>query len=263
MMNFEERKAEIFRRSNNRIIERRKKRRRALGVCIPLCLILIAVSVKTVFSIVKDDLQKVESPADTDESNLFYGNAEDGVSANENPDHNYGYDGVIKDNTDVSDYDYGYKGDQDGSENKTDIPKNFSFSLTWNVNGCSSYNCETGELIKFKSAKEPKDYTAQLYLSDEQKIKIWNLLCDLNIDEYPKEYDPHGGTFGSDPSMTLILTVKYGSYEKTVTAENIALSFNAKNTKGQKFLDVCKGIKDILTSTDEWKSLPEYEYYFK
>jgi hypothetical protein len=226
-------------------------------------LVLIAVSVKAVFPIEQDNLLNGEKISDTDKSDLFYNNVEDSVSATENPDYNYGYDGEIKDNTDVTDYDYGYKGDQDGGENKTVIPKNFSFSLTWNVSGSSSYNSETGKLTKFKYAKDPKEYTTQLYLSDEQKIKIWNLLCDLNIDEYPREYDPHGGTFGSDPSMTLILTVKYGSYEKTVTAENIALSFNAENAKGQKFLDVCKNIKDILTSTDERKSLPEYEYYFK
>ena len=38
MRNFEERKAEIFRRSENRIIERKKKRRRIIALCVPLCL---------------------------------------------------------------------------------------------------------------------------------------------------------------------------------------------------------------------------------
>lgn len=40
MRSFEERKAEVFRRSENRIKERRKARSRALTVCIPLCLII-------------------------------------------------------------------------------------------------------------------------------------------------------------------------------------------------------------------------------
>lgn len=45
MRSFEERKAEIFRRSENRIKERRKNRNRALAVCIPLCLIITVWSV--------------------------------------------------------------------------------------------------------------------------------------------------------------------------------------------------------------------------
>ena len=40
MRNFEERKAEIFRRSENRIKERKENRMHMLGVCIPLCLAL-------------------------------------------------------------------------------------------------------------------------------------------------------------------------------------------------------------------------------
>ena len=45
MKSFEERKAEVFRRSENRIKERRKARSRALTVCIPLCLIITVWSV--------------------------------------------------------------------------------------------------------------------------------------------------------------------------------------------------------------------------
>ena len=45
MRSFEERKAEVFRRSENRIKERRKARNRALAVCIPLCLIITVWSV--------------------------------------------------------------------------------------------------------------------------------------------------------------------------------------------------------------------------
>ena len=45
MRSFEERKAEVFRRSENRIKEHRKNRNRALAVCIPLCLIITVWSV--------------------------------------------------------------------------------------------------------------------------------------------------------------------------------------------------------------------------
>ncbi len=42
-MNFEERKAEIFRRSDARIAKRKRNRRIALGVCIPVAVLVIAL----------------------------------------------------------------------------------------------------------------------------------------------------------------------------------------------------------------------------
>jgi len=45
MRNFEERKAEIFRRSENRIKKRRKNQKHILTACIPLCLLLIVCSI--------------------------------------------------------------------------------------------------------------------------------------------------------------------------------------------------------------------------
>ena len=45
MRNFEERKAEVFRRSENRIQERKRNRNRILALCIPLCLIVTVWSI--------------------------------------------------------------------------------------------------------------------------------------------------------------------------------------------------------------------------
>ena len=45
MRNFEERKAEVFRRSENRIKERKRNRYRILALCIPLCLIVTVWSI--------------------------------------------------------------------------------------------------------------------------------------------------------------------------------------------------------------------------
>ena len=45
MRNYDERKAEIFRRSENRIKERKRNRNRILALCIPLCLIITVMSV--------------------------------------------------------------------------------------------------------------------------------------------------------------------------------------------------------------------------
>ena len=40
MRSFEERKAEVFRRSENRIKERKRNRNRILAMCIPICLVI-------------------------------------------------------------------------------------------------------------------------------------------------------------------------------------------------------------------------------
>ena len=45
MRNFDERKAEIFRRSENRIKERKRNRNRILALCVPLCLCIAILSV--------------------------------------------------------------------------------------------------------------------------------------------------------------------------------------------------------------------------
>ena len=42
MRNLEDCKTEVFRRSEERIKERKKKRNRVLACCIPLCLLLVA-----------------------------------------------------------------------------------------------------------------------------------------------------------------------------------------------------------------------------
>ena len=47
MRNFEERKAEVFRRSENRIKEHKRNRNRILTLCIPLCIVLTVWSVAT------------------------------------------------------------------------------------------------------------------------------------------------------------------------------------------------------------------------
>ena len=62
--------------------------------------------------------------------------------------------------------------------------------------------------------------------------------------------------------MSLILTVHTDGFEKTIRAENIAITYESKDKKGQAFLTTCKAIRDILIKTEEWKALPEYEVFY-
>lgn len=138
---------------------------------------------------------------------------------------------------------------------------NFSFSLTWNCYGVSSYDSETGKLVKTTDATNPEDYITTYHLTDAQKQQIYEMIKDLDITSYPDEYNPDEyGT--SIPSMNLILSVKTDDIDKTVTAKETVLSYQANNAKEQKLMDVCESIRDILTETEEWKALPDYEFLY-
>ncbi len=233
MRNFEERKAEVFRRSENRIIERKRNRNHLLAWCVPMCLILTVWSVTILPAMM-----------------AVMGNARGAGSESGNK---------------------GGEAVEDTNGKGADLPGNgaygsvdeFSFALTWNTYGISSYDSATGKLVKTTDATNPDDYVTTLQLDGAQLFEIWELLWDLDIEEYPNEYDPHRGALASNPSMTLILTLRDGDNVKTVRAEDIALTYESDDAMGQKFLDACKGIRDILTATEEWKSLPEYEFFYE
>ncbi len=140
-------------------------------------------------------------------------------------------------------------------------PEDFSFFIRWGVYGISSYDSETGKLVKTTDAKDPEDFVTYYKMSEDELKRVYGLIRDLGIESYPDEYDPNVG-LGSDPSATVILTVRAGEYEKTVTAEEIALGYDANTVKGQRFLDTVKEIVDILTATEEWKALPVYEVLY-
>ncbi len=86
MRNFEERKAEVFRRSESRIKARKRKRNRILALCIPLCLMLTICSVTILPAML---------PFETDNTeNEHFGSISDGVAdadgeGNPGPVHNF------------------------------------------------------------------------------------------------------------------------------------------------------------------------------
>lgn len=138
----------------------------------------------------------------------------------------------------------------------------FSFSLTWDVYGISSYDSKTGKLVKTTDATHPENYVTTYQLTAEQKQEIYDLIANLNVSKYPDTYNPHGNGASSEPPMTLILSVSTDTVQKTITAKNIVITYESDNRKGQKFLDVCKTIRDMLMETEEWKALPEYEFFY-
>jgi len=140
-------------------------------------------------------------------------------------------------------------------------PEGFSFALTWNAYGVSSYDSATGRLVKTTDATYPEDYVAAYHLTSRELARVWKLIRDLNVESYPDEYDPGAGM--SKPPMTLILTVRTAEGEKTIAARGINAGYESPDPKGQKFLDVCRAIEEILTGTKAWKDLPEFERLYR
>ena len=145
----------------------------------------------------------------------------------------------------------------DNKAETAEPPEDFAFSLIFGVGGESRYDSTTGQLVK--RAADAGESSAVCRLTEAQRRMVYAAIAQLHIDSYPDRYDPQNGTLGSDPSMTLILSVTADGAVKTVRAENIALTFTADNDKGQAFLDVCRSIRDMLTETDAWKALPDTE----
>ena len=142
------------------------------------------------------------------------------------------------------------------------IPDNFSFALTWGAFGISSYDSQTGKLVKTTDATNPSDYVTNYQLTEEEKAHIfYDLIYPLNVDAYPGMFDPGNGI--STPSRTLILTVRMNGTEKTIKAKDISFSNESEDAKGQAFLSTCKAISDLLKATEEWKALPDYEVYYE
>ena len=140
-------------------------------------------------------------------------------------------------------------------------PEDFSFSLVWGTYGTSSYDSLTGKLVKTTDATHPEEYVTYLHLSDKTLEYFYGLLRDLDIEDFPEEYDPDRHTMCT-PSSALTVTVRAGGRTKTVMVDDMATSRIAYIGKCKKYIETCAAIRDFLMQTEEWKALPEYEFFY-
>lgn len=138
----------------------------------------------------------------------------------------------------------------------------FSFALEWGVNGDSTYDSTNGTLIKQKIATNLDEFTTTLTLFDEQVKEAYDILSVLDFSNYPdgENYEPSKGM--SSPCGKLVLTVRSGDVSKTITANRISLDYVGKDKDAQAFLDACSKLQELIRSTPEWQSLPEYEFLY-
>ena len=239
---------EVFRRSSEKIKKRKAIRNRVLALCIPMCLVLTC-------------LLFVKPPALPPEEES-YDPGTDQINPTTEPETTTKPDSVSPE-LDRPIGDEGLPETEDSISPIYGSADTFSFSLTWGCYGVSSYDSATGKLVKTTDATNPEDYITTYQLTAEQKQQIFQLIKNLNVQSYPDNYDPHPDGVASDPPMTLILQVDFGTFQKTISARDIAITFVSEDEAGQKFLDVCKAIQDVLKQTEEWKALPDYENLYE
>ena len=145
-----------------------------------------------------------------------------------------------------------------------EMPEDFSFTIVWGVFGRSSYDSKTGKLVKTTDATNPDEYITTYNLSNYELKCIYNLLCELHMEQYPNEFD-NNDFIMSDPYCKYSLSVNGGGFSKTITANQVGLSSIedvGKTKKAKNYLEVIDEIVEILTGTDEWKALPDYEFLY-
>ena len=142
--------------------------------------------------------------------------------------------------------------------------EDFSFSLEWGIQFDSSYNSATKELIKFKNVRERKveEYTTSYQYPDLEGI--YNKIKDMNLYSYPDKFDPFTSPnhIMSTPSTNYKLVIEDKSIEVNDFPIGINIEEAGLSKKGKKFIEIVTSITNTVTASDEWKTLPEPEYYY-
>ncbi len=161
-------------------------------------------------------------------------------------------------------------GPETGRDGEKTVPTDFSFYFRFDVHGISSYESESGLLIKTTDATDPSRYRATHVLTEAERGEIGALLASLDLSSYPDRYDPFNAPDAevkrmTSPDQTIVLSVTTPDFSRTVTCQNVCLGASPESgydEAARRFLSVCARLKEILTSTEEWKKLPDYEFYY-
>ena len=147
----------------------------------------------------------------------------------------------------------------------------FSFSITWGCYGVSSYDSETGKLIKTTDAADVEKYTCYVKLSDEELSLVRRYLCsDIDLKDYPAAYDPFNAPGAktklmSEPSQTITVSVTVGGETESVSCKNIAFGSvrDCFSKEAEALWQAVTQTIDLITSLPEWEAFPEYERFYE
>jgi hypothetical protein len=116
------------------------------------------------------------------------------------------------------------------------------------------------------------DYTTEYFLTDDEKMMIYQMVMDMDFGSYPDVYDPFEGD-GYSPPYTCTLKVQYNDFEKTVRCYDIAFIGSLETYQNENHIDywlslpkesrdfiaLHNTIRDILMNSKEWNDLPAVE----
>ena len=156
---------------------------------------------------------------------------------------------------------------------RIDMPDDFYVCICFNR---SQYDSRSGKLIKDINPSYGimgytlDDYTAEYYMTYEEKKKIFQMAIDMDFASYPSEYNPCVG-YITMPPYNLTLEIGYGDYKKIVKCKeigiirgkNIDLSEWGISKEGRDFISLHDAILDILLNSDTWKSLPIENFFME
>ena len=138
----------------------------------------------------------------------------------------------------------------------------FKFSLQWGVELDASYNSDTKQLVKFTHVRErqPEDYITTYTYPNLQKV--YDSVKEMNPNSYADDYDPFASKnhVMSTPSMHYKLTIG----DKTIEVKEYPIgNKEGLTSKGKKLMNLIFSVTNTIENSDEWKALPNFEYYYK
>ena len=149
-----------------------------------------------------------------------------------------------------------------------ELPDDFAFSIIWGCYG-SSYDSNTGKLIKTKDTTDLSKYTSTAQLTEDQMREVYRILfSDIDIFEYPDSYDPFNAPdeeirVASEPNQTIIISVTANGRTKTVTCNGVAFGSTGYCEEARAFMVAENKIVELITSLPEWAAFPEYEFFYE
>lgn len=131
----------------------------------------------------------------------------------------------------------------------------FMFNVSWGDEGRSTYNSKTGELVKNKYAEDTEMYTTMYKLNREEMDIIHSRICDLDLEEGQHEIPP---STAENSKQSFALTYEWERYSGTTVQINCKnLGSDYKTGVEKQVSELRDIIVEILTSTEEWKKMPD------
>lgn len=141
-----------------------------------------------------------------------------------------------------------------------EMPEDFTLYVQWGVFGYSTYSSETGRLVK--EFDIDGKYSTTYVMPEEDLKEAYSAIRKLRIDNLPENFSQNELKTSSPYCIyTIKATINGETY--SVCADK-ALGYDAgRSIRTIRFLNAVESIVTIITSSDEWKSIPESGNFYE